>query len=74
MLVLVLVLVLIALLLHGFPKMLERMTRILVLFLQRREMAFFGRDAILQVNDLLGELRPFEGFASLASASLVKGW
>ena len=43
--------------------MLQRLARVLVLFFQRLTMSFFGRDALLQVNHLLGELRVFQGLA-----------
>jgi hypothetical protein len=63
-LLLMLALVLIALLLGGLPEMLQRLARMLVLFFQGLAMAFFGREALLQVGHLLRELRAFQGLAA----------
>jgi hypothetical protein len=63
-LLLMLALVLVALLLAGLPEMLQRLARMLVLFFQGLAMAFFGREALLQVGHLLGELRVFQGLAA----------
>ena len=56
--------ILLALLLAGLPEMLQRLARMLVLFFQGLAMAFFGREALLQVDHLLGELRVFQGLAA----------
>ncbi|WP_205853093.1 hypothetical protein [Polaromonas sp. AER18D-145] len=63
-LLIVLALVLVALLLGGLPEMLQRMARMLVLFFQGLAMAFFGRDALLQVGHLLRELGALKGLAA----------
>jgi hypothetical protein len=55
-LLLVLALVLVALLFGGFPEMLQRLARMLVLFFQGLAMAFFRRDTLLQIRHLLDEL------------------
>lgn len=77
-LLLVLLLVLLPLLLGGLPEMLQRLAGMLVLFFQRLAMAFFGRDALLQVGHLLRELREFKGlaaqrFAGFSMAGLFVG-
>ncbi|MCY1166412.1 hypothetical protein D9M73_63460 [compost metagenome] len=77
-LLLMLALVLVALLLGGLPEMLQRLARMLVLFLQGFAMAFFDRDALLQVGYLLDQLGAFQGlaaqrFAGFAVAGLFIG-
>lgn len=74
-LLLVLLLVLLPLLLGGLPEMLQRLAGMLVLFFQRLAMAFFGRDALLQVGHLLREFKGLaaQRFAGFAMAGLFVG-
>jgi hypothetical protein len=67
----VLALVLVALLLCGFPEMLQRLARVLVLFFQGLAMALFGREALLQVGHLLDELSVFQGLAAQSFAGFA---
>ena len=44
--------------------MLQRLPRMLMFFFQGLPVAFFGRDALLQVDHLLRELCAFQGLAA----------
>jgi len=63
-LLLMLALVLIALLFGGLPEMLQCLAGMLVLFLQGLPVAFFGLDALLQIDYLLRELCAFQDLAA----------
>lgn len=68
-----LALVLIALLFGGLPEMLQCLAGMLVLFLQGLPVAFFGLDALLQIDYLLRELCAFQDLAAQLLAGFCMG-